>query len=805
MPGLFNDRVNDDATNIISSSENADRAEAAAKRSETAADNSIYAASQSQTSAQHAEQSNQAATTAASNAAISASAADNSAKQSIQYANNANDYMVAAEAAAVRAENADHDMQVQIDQAHAYADQAGVSATQAAISAADAINNASYSATNANLSQQWAISPTIVANTDQSSKTYAGQSKASATASATSASQAQTSESNAKTYSIQASQSATNSGTYASQASASATNAKTSETNASQSKDAAALSAQNAKTSETNSLTSANLSKDWSAKMDGTVDGSDYSSHYWAKVAQDAAVQKDVLLKAQNLADVPDKAIARTNLSLDRVSQGTDKTVTYSADGSRLVINDGGKIEGQDKNGNVIPLAITSGGTGARDIDTARINFGLGKAQTPQFGGLFISTTNSGQGGGVIQSARADTNGTLLSQSRLYNELINGVSKTTINTFNSTGNKNSYIQFDENGALTGVSTINTTGTVTAGGFVTPGYVSAAQGQRVGLTTQSGGNKDIYLTNTTGDGSTNGWVNLLQGNWYNGYWQLGGIRGSGTDIATVRLGVNNQGSDWKYFDFNNSYGGHLAALRGFKGQQQAGSWAMDNDYMGAPFYSPTIAPNNSGYSPIVAGGTRSSGGYEIRSSFGLISGGTTAWPRAAIHMLGDATYHRAFEFNVDGSFSCWDSPTGIWGGTFVFQRQGSSDRNIKDNINYDDGVKSYNNIMSFNPCTFTYINDKNKTERRGVIAQDIELIDDEYVTVIKVPKLSQEDLDKGMIQAPDQLALDNNVILMDTALATRYIGNKVIEQQKTIDDLVSKLNAALERISVLENK
>lgn len=501
---------------------------------------------------------------------------------------------------------------------------------------------------------------------------------------------------------------------------------------------------------------------------------------------------------------------ARVNLQLDRFAQSGEQTYMYAQNKKmKIYVDDSGDWGAYDEaSGAIKPLPVNRGGTGATDVAGARNNFGLGDGQAVTFAQITSKQWN-GANGGILISDNLNSSGERVSQSRFYSEVQGGICKTTIHT--SGNGKNNYLQIDEDGNISGARDINMHHAYTAGVSCT-GWISANQGGRVGLNTQSGGNKDIYLQNVDGDGNVGSWVNLLQGNWYNGYWQLGAIRGSGNDISTVRLGVNNQGADWKWFDFNNSYGGHLTALRGFKGQCVQGAWQIDGEYMGAPFYADTVVGNDGGYSPVVAGGTRSTGGYDIRYSFGAISGGTAAWPRATIHMFGDATYHRAFEFYTSGQIITWDSQPGIWGGSFEFQQVATSDRDLKKDIEYDDGKASFDNIMKFKPSTFVYKSDKYNRLRRGVIAQDLYEIDPEYVRIIPGAPIIDDSADNSDPDNPtiidyrdDTLGLDNNVIMIDTALATRYIGGIVEKQQVEIESLKAEIEELKAMISKLIEK
>ena len=624
---------------------------------------------------------------------------------------------------------------------------------------------------------------------------------ASKNAAAASEANALQSERNAFEHSQNASESAS-----ASAASESA--AKQSETNAAASaaaSDASKNESQAAAVISTNASNAASASKDAAAQSAASAKSD-------ADRAADLADQLDatnLMRKDANLSDVADRRSAVNNLGLGWIDNDDSNSLLSSPDLShRLVLGNDGLFVWQTSDGHTIPIAIASGGTGASDVAGARNNFGLGEDQAVTFSQITSKQWN-GSNGGILISDNLNSSGERVSQSRFYSEVQGGICKTTIHT---PGNgKNAYLQYDENGNLTGINDIYAGSVSCTKSISCAGWISANQGGRVGLTTHDGGNKDIFLQNMPGDGNVGSWVNLLQGNWYNGYWQLGAIRGGGSDISSVRLGVNNSGSDWKWFDFNNSYGGHITALRGFKGQCVSAAWTLDSEYMGAPFYADTATNNDGGYSPVVAGGTRASTGYDIRYSFGAMSGGAGDWSRAAIHMLGDATHHRAFEFFVDGRIYTWNNDN-QWGGAFEFQRVANSDRDLKKDIEYNDGKASYDNIMKFKPSTFVYKSDKYNRLRRGVIAQDLCEIDPEYVRIIPGSPIIDNDAGDDEEGKPvimdyndDTLGLDNNVIMIDTALATRYIGGIVEKQQEEIDNLKAEVEELKAMISKLIDK
>ncbi|WP_312778875.1 tail fiber domain-containing protein, partial [Escherichia coli] len=119
------------------------------------------------------------------------------------------------------------------------------------------------------------------------------------------------------------------------------------------------------------------------------------------------------------------------------------------------------------------------------------------------------------------------------------------------------------------------------------------------------------------------------------------------------------------------------------------------------------------------------------------------------------------------------------------GAGSFQQVPASDRNIKHSIKDDESSIAYNNIKSMRFRNFIFNDDEQERVRRGVIAQEIEEIDNLYV---KRRVYESHELNGPKVE---RLELDTTPLLLDTMRALQDTIKKVEELQEEIKMLKSK--------------
>lgn len=111
-------------------------------------------------------------------------------------------------------------------------------------------------------------------------------------------------------------------------------------------------------------------------------------------------------------------------------------------------------------------------------------------------------------------------------------------------------------------------------------------------------------------------------------------------------------------------------------------------------------------------------------------------------------------------------------------------QGSSDYRLKHDIESFDGQYSLDLINQLGLVTFVYNDDDQQRVRRGVIAQQAETVDPQYVKLIST---SYRD-EKGDVITKERLVLDSNVFLMDAICAIQVLDQKYAILSKRVAEL-----------------
>lgn len=314
-----------------------------------------------------------------------------------------------------------------------------------------------------------------------------------------------------------------------------------------------------------------------------------------------------------------------------------------------------------------------------------------------------------------------------------------------------------------------------------------GNLYATQSNSVGVLTQVGGNKTIILQNAGGDGVAGGYANNITGNWYSDYWQLGLVRSGDTSQECVQMNVvspTRGSSSFNWYPhgvFHSERHQASSYATGWNGAAEAGQ---------CPYFVKSAQGNDAGFAVGLSVGSIASTGYNTRMSLGLITGGTTNWSRPALYVSGDNQQSRAWEFSpYNADITSWSN--GFDNQGYVYQKNPNCDIKLKEDVDYTDGKEAFDNIMQIKPATYIYKADEKRRVRRGVIAQDMQEIDPEYVKLLKFNEEMEDE------ETTEQLTLDSNPIMLDNLLATNYLGNMVLEQQKQIEELKALVQSLLD--------
>lgn len=187
---------------------------------------------------------------------------------------------------------------------------------------------------------------------------------------------------------------------------------------------------------------------------------------------------------------------------------------------------------------------------------------------------------------------------------------------------------------------------------------------------------------------------------------------------------------------------------------------------------------TAQNGSENYQSFIAGAAVTDGiGFSGGVSYGMFTTGGNTWPAAQISIAtrdadpsGSFGTMTTFRMAADGTLSY-----GGYNGYGTFQQIPGSDRRMKHDIEDYDGAASLENIEAMRFRTFIFNNDEQNRVRRGVISQELEEVDPQYVK-------TRTYTDNG--KTIEQKELDTTPLLMDALAAIQVLSARVKELEKS---------------------
>lgn len=208
----------------------------------------------------------------------------------------------------------------------------------------------------------------------------------------------------------------------------------------------------------------------------------------------------------------------------------------------------------------------------------------------------------------------------------------------------------------------------------------------------------------------------------------------------------------------------------------------GTFSMEDQAIGA----------NYAFNSLLSGAQSSQGGYKTSCHWGMIHHNATSFAQSVWHIAGDDNNAYGVRvgiqpLNSDIYFHKWQPGSEE---TYTLQKNATSDRRLKHSIENTTVEKALENIKNLNFVTFVYNNDNLQRVRRGVIAQETEVIEPLYVKTRKF-------YDNSGIEQ-EQKELDTTPMLLDTIHVVQTLIKRIEsleEDNKKLKEIISNLNTS----------
>ncbi|UIU26909.1 tail fiber protein [Escherichia phage vB_EcoS_SA80RD] len=471
-----------------------------------------------------------------------------------------------------------------------------------------------------------------------------------------------------------------------------------------------------------------------------------------AEVAAGKAEQviSQALLKDNNLSDLTNIDSARSVLKIDRIDQTEPETrLKSNQDKQYLFINTNNlNIPGSsawgvyNTEGGIVPLTIECGGTGARQPDHVRINLDV-----PSNAEAFLIKNNLSE---ITDKDSAWKNVQPEGSLPLSGDPVDDLDATTK-------------RWVEDKFNTGIA--NTSWSVINGDSTRPNSFTRASSGKVlaqykigeSLEAQAELRSDAYI-----DGMYYAIMSI-----YNN------TKGVTKELAFDDSGLLN----------SDRYSARYGTMMGWNQTGSTkGTFSMEDQAIGA----------NYAFNSLLSGAQYSQAGYKTSCHWGMIHHNATSFAQSVWHIAGDDNNAYGVRvaiqpFNSDIYFHKWQPGSEE---AYTLQKNATSDRRLKHSIENTTVEKALENIKNLNFVTFVYNNDNLQRVRRGVIAQETEVIEPLYVKTRKF-------YDNSGIEQ-EQKELDTTPMLLDTIHVVQTLIKRIEsleEDNKKLKEIISNLNTS----------
>ena len=245
------------------------------------------------------------------------------------------------------------------------------------------------------------------------------------------------------------------------------------------------------------------------------------------------------------------------------------------------------------------------------------------------------------------------------------------------------------------------------------------------------------------------------------------------------IALIRRTSSGSTTEAAYFHYypNGSFYSKTHSAMGWQG-----GWEdVARDPWRAPFQVSNVVNNDGGFVPAVTCFSSATGGWPLRFTTGIIPNGNSGFPEAVIaRMDGDNNYTATYQCHMSGGIYAWVRSYDGSVRAFSFAKEPQSDARLKTVHGELDTKLPLSNIESMNFVEFTFNSDKKAVIRRGVIAQELQKIDPEYV--------HKQVYNMGGGEEKEILQLDLTPMTLDALAAIKELSSQVKELKAELTQL-----------------